>query len=63
MQKKFFCIFDHYLFIFGNYLINSIYSKKWDFKKSHFSSNQEQNVEKFFLINFGIYVGYKKKLN
>jgi hypothetical protein len=58
-----FFIFDHYLSIFGYFLINSIYSKKWDFKKSHFFSNQEQNVEKFFLINFGIYVGYKKKLN
>jgi hypothetical protein len=62
-KKIIYCIFNHYLSIFGNFLINSIYSKKWDLKKSHFFSNQEKNVEKFFLINFGIYVGYKKKLN
>jgi hypothetical protein len=37
-----------------------LYSKKLDFKKSHFFSNQDQKI---FLINFGIYVGYKKKLN
>ena len=37
-----------------------LYSKKLDFKKSHFFYNQDQ---KNFLINFGIYVGYKKKLN
>jgi hypothetical protein len=36
--------------------------KKTDFKKSHFFPNQERNVEKFFLINFGIYVGFKKKV-
>jgi hypothetical protein len=47
-KKIIFCIFDHYLSIFGNFLINSIYSKKWDLKKSHYASNQDQNEEKFF---------------
>ena len=59
----FFFIFDHILPISEDFFLNSRNLKKRDFLKSHFFSNQERNVENFFLINFGIFVGYEKKLN
>jgi hypothetical protein len=64
MLKKFFFAYLTTIYPFlGIFFLIRYIQKKWDFQKSHFFSNQEQNVENFFLINFGLYVGYKKKLN
>jgi hypothetical protein len=55
MLKKFFFAYLTTIYPFlGIFLLIRYIRKNW-ILKSHFFSNQEQNVEKMFLINFGIY--------